>query len=563
MKWQPSLAVTIATALIVACASPQVADDQPTEQPEQAEQPDPVEVRILGANDFHGALEGPDGTVPVDGEDVDAGGAAYLAAHADRLRADVDHSTFVHAGDLIGASPLISALFYDEPTIEVMNAMGLDIAGVGNHEFDQGVDEFLRIVEGGCHEEEGCREDHTYEGAEFDFLAANVRWRYDNETILDPYTIREYDGIQIAYVGMTLEDTPSVVVPSAIEDVTFENEVESVEKLMPEFDEKGVDSVVVVVHEGGHHEEEFDDIGDCADVQGPIVDIAEGMPEEVEVIVSGHTHVPYICEFGDTLVTQAAHSGRVLTAIDLTFDADTGELTERSAEQHPVTDDIESVGSVASIVDEYGVLAEKEAQRVIGEITEELDRGERRGAGESPIGRLIADAQLAATDSEAGADVAFMNPGGIRAPLEYDEETGGAVTFEQLHTIQPFNNTLVTMTLTGEQIHKLLEQQWREDDRNHQLAVSAGFTYRWDPDADYGERVDFDSIKSFGEPLDKESEYRVTVNNFLADGGDGFTILKEGTDRTVGIVDLDALAEYVERYSPVRPPDQQRVKKVE
>ncbi len=568
-----SLYRTLATILIflflAACSSTPEVDPEgapPAEMPDFEEEEETVHLRILGFNDFHGALEGPNGEILVDGERIEAGGVHYLAGHMVNKRADADHTTIVHAGDLTGASPLTSALFHDEPTIEAMNLLGLDIAGVGNHEFDQGVDEFLRLVQGGCHPEEGCREGHEYEGAGFPYLAANVRWREEGETILPPYEVRHYGEVKVGYIGMTLEDTPSVVVPSAIVDVSFHEEVETVEQLVPELKEKGVDTIVVVVHEGAVPHGEVEDISDCADVRGPIVSIAEQMPEEVEVIVSGHTHSAYICEFGGRLVTQAGHSGRAFTVIDLHFDAATGELVERKARQHAVTPDIEPPPAVAELVYEYSSLAEQRAGRIVGTITDDLPRGPRSEAGESPIGRLIADAQLAATKEEADAQIALMNPGGIRDHLSFDADADepGAVTYAQLHTIQPFANTLITMSLTGEQIHRLLEQQWREgDQRPHVLAISSGFSYEWDPNAPLGERVDPESITLDGETIDPDETFRVTVNNFLADGGDGFSVLKEGTDRITGIVDLDALANYVEAHSPIAPPEDVRARRLD
>ncbi len=565
------LAIALIPLAVTACSSaPEVDPEEapPAEMPafDEEEQEETVHLRILGFNDIHGALEGPNGEVTVDGEEVEAGGVHYLGAHLEKLRGEADHTTVVHAGDLIGASPLTSALFHDEPTIEAMNKAGLDIAGVGNHEFDQGVDEFLRIVEGGCHAEEGCREGYEYEGAEFSYLAANVRWRDSGMSILPPYKVRQYGDVTVGYIGMTLEDTPSVVVPSAIEDVTFHSEAKVVEEYLPELQAKGVDTIVVVVHEGAVPHGESGEIDDCDDVRGPIVSVTEEMPEEVEVIVSGHTHSAYICEFDDRLVTQAGHSGRIISVIDLEFDAATGALVEHSAHQHPVTDDIEPHPEIAELLDKYVALAEERAGRVVGMITDDLPRGPRTAAGESPIGRLIADAQLAATKEEADAQIAFMNPGGIRDQLRYDDESDepGSVTYAQLHTIQPFANVLITMTLNGEQIHKVLERQWRDgDQRPHVLAVSSGFRYEYDPEAPLGERVEPDSITLDGETIDPDEEYRVTVNNFLADGGDGFTVLEEGSDRVTGIVDLDALADYIEAHAPIDPPTDVRATELE
>lgn len=561
MKYR-HLIITLLIALVIgACSSTPAVDDG---APEVAT-PEVVHLRLLAFNDFHGALEGPSGSVMVDGESVEAGGAAILAAHLDAERGEAHYTTVVAAGDLIGATPLISALFHDEPTIEIMNTIGLDVASVGNHEFDQGVDELLRIAHGGCHPEEGCREDHDYTGADFPYLAANVRFRDTGETIFPPYLIREYAGLQIAYVGMTLENTPQVVVPSAVETVTFHNEVETVQALMPELEEQGVDAIFVVVHEGAYPGDGSTDIGDCNDVTGPQVDLARAMSEDIPVIVGGHSHLAYICDIDGTLITQASSSGRVVTVIDIHIDTATGEIVEKSARQRATTHDLEPHLEVSTMVDSYAALADVRANRVVGQITEELPRGPRRTAGESPIGRLIADAQLAATAEEAGAQIAFMNPGGIRAALSFEtegREEPGQVTYAQLHTIQPFNNVLITMSLTGEQIHRLLEQQWRED-ATHHLAISQGFSYVYDPEAPFGERVDPTTIKLHGEVIDAGETYRVTVNNFMADGGDGFAVLKEGTDRTRGIIDLDALASYVEANSPLEPITEERARPVE
>ena len=575
MKWHSRISIALIAAFVaVACSSAPSVDDsaiQPTEKAGEiaadAQPSEPVHLRLLAFNDFHGALEGPSGNIMVDGESIEAGGVEYLAAHIDAERQDVEHTTVVAAGDLIGASPLVSSLFHDEPTIEALNLAGLDISSVGNHEFDQGVQELLRIDAGGCHPEQGCSGDTEFEGTQFKYLAANVRWRDSGETIMEPYKIREYGDLRVAYVGMTLENTPQVVVPSAIEDVTFHNEVETVEGLLPELEEQQVNAIVVVVHEGGSAGSEIRDIGDCPDVTGPVVTMAEEMPEQVVAIVSGHSHIPYICEFNDRLVTQAASSGRIVTVIDLHIDPETGEVVEQQARQRPVTSDIEADEDVAELVATYVERAEPRANRVVGQITADLPRGPRSEAGESPIGHLIADAQLAATADEAGAQIAFMNPGGIRDALSFEsgEESreDGSVTYAQLHTIQPFANILTTMTLTGEQLHQLLEQQWQDDSRPHLLAVSTGFSYEWNPEAPRGERVDPKSITLDGETIDPQQNYRITVNNFMADGGDGFTVLTEGTDRVGGIVDLEALSNYIETHSPIEPSDDTRARRLD
>lgn len=563
MKRRLSSRFLLIIALFFAACSTGAKDSAPDQVPaEQKVAAKPVQVRLLAFNDFHGALQGPVSQVMVDGEPKDAGGVAYLAAHIEAESTGEENVVVVAAGDLIGASPLISSLFHDEPTMEALGLAGLEISSVGNHEFDEGVQELLRIAHGGCHPDEGCREGYEYQGAPFTYLAANVLDRESGEPILPPYEIRDFGGVRIAFVGMTLEDTPNAVIPSAVASVRFEDEVETLEELLDELEDEEVDSIVLLIHEGGQPTREQESLADCGDLEGPIVEIAEEVDSLVSVLITGHTHQAFICEFDGKLVTGAMSKGRVLTVIDLEFDGESGELLKREARQRLISHDIEPKAEVARLVENYEMLVGPLAERTIGEITGEFTRGARLGAGTSPMGRLIADAQLAATAEEAGAQIAFMNPGGIRAPIEFtapDDAATSPVTFMQLHAVQPFGNILTTMTLTGEQIHELLESQWRGDGQRHVLGVSAGFSYVFDPEAPTGERVDPESITLNGEPLEEDEEYRVTVNNFMADGGDGFEILTKGTDRTVGPDDLTALIRYIEEHSPVSPVMEPRV----
>ncbi|MFU8803854.1 MAG: bifunctional metallophosphatase/5'-nucleotidase [Bradymonadaceae bacterium] len=550
-----------AALLVGACSSgPQVVSDAP---PETSEALSPIEVELIAFNDCHGHLQGPSGTVIVDGERVEAGGIAHLAAHIKAVRDAHPNTVVVAAGDLIGASPLISAIFHDEPTIKALGMAGLEISSVGNHEFDRGVDELLRMVEGGCHPKEGCREGYTYEGASFQYLAANVRYRETGETILPAYEIREFEGVKIAFIGLTLEATPDIVVPSAIVDVTFENEIETINALVPELQAQGIESIVVLIHEGGQPNKEIENINECPDLTGPIVTIAEGVDDAVDVIVSGHTHQPYICEFGGKLVTSSQSFGRIATKISLTIDRESRDIVGRSARQIVITHDIEPVAEIATLVAEYEELSASLATRPVGKIKADINR-ERNEAGESPLGAIIADAQLAATTAPdlGAAKIAFMNPGGIRDALLFESPTApepGVVTYAHLHTVQPFGNNLITMSLTGTQIHRLLEQQWEGQAHPRILQPSKGFTYKWNPENPDGRKVDPGSIKLDGEVLDANKKYRVTVNNFLANGGDAFTVLTEGTDLIGGVIDLDALITYVEAHSPLAPQKPSRI----
>ncbi len=546
------------------CSQPSPQSDEKATETAEADR-DLVPFHLVGFNDFHGHLESPAGEVEVGGERIEAGGAAQLAAHVRQFRREHENTSTVVAGDLIGASPLISALFHDEPTVEVMNELGLTAMPVGNHEFDEGWKELLRVAEGGCHPEDGCREGKDdWEGASFPFLAANVE-KPDGELLFDPYVVREYDGVQVGFLGLTLDGLPSIVVPSAVEGLEFRNEWKTINEYVPKLRDKGVETIVVLIHEGGVPSDKPDGLNDCPGLEGPIVEIAEKSHDAVDAFVSGHTHKTYNCRIDDKLVTSANSHGLLVTEYDFALDPESGDVVEMSAENVPIRANGPTDEEIASMVDEFETLAADEADRPVGTIADTLAREPDR-SGEMPLGEVIADAQLAATAAkkDGGADLALMNPGGVRGSLEHD--SGGEttkITYGQLHTIQPFGNQLVVMTLTGQQIHDLLERQWRGDAQPTILQVSEGFSYTWDASGTAGDRVDPDNIRLDGEPIDLEAEYRVTVNNFLAEGGDGFEILKEGKDRTWGQIDVEALVDYFAANSPISPPSESRIERVD
>jgi 5'-nucleotidase len=516
-----------------------------------------VSVQILAVNDFHGNLEPPTGSSGRIGT-VNAGGVEYLAAHINNLRATNPNTVVVSAGDLIGASPLLSALFHDEPTIEAFNEMGLDFNAVGNHEFDEGWHELVRMQEGGCHPVDGCLDGDDFAGANFQFLAANVVREDNGKTIFPAYKIRSFGTAKIAFIGMTLEGTPLIVTPSGISDLNFLDEADTVNALVPELKAKGVETIVVVVHEGGFPTGAYNE---CPGISGPIVDIVNRTDDEVDLFITGHTHQAYNCVIDGRPVTSAASFGRVLTDVDLTIDRGTGEVTSITANNNIVTRDVPKVSFLTTLIGEYNVIAAPLANRVIGTISADITRTQNP-AGESALGDVIADAQLAATDDPGFGEavVAFMNPGGIRADLAYASspagEGDGNVTYGEMFTVQPFGNSMVTMTLTGTQIDTLLETQWVV---NRVLQVSNGFTYEWSASAPVGSRVAIASIKINGVAIDPNASYRVTVNSFLADGGDGFAVLTQGTDRLGGEVDTDAFEKYFAANSPVAPGPQNRI----
>lgn len=523
-----------------------------------------VEVQILALNDFHGNIQPPSGSSGRVGA-IDAGGAEYLASHVKALEATNRNTVVVSAGDLIGASPLLSALFHDEPTIEAMNQIGLDINAVGNHEFDEGADELLRMQNGGCHPTDGCLDGDGFAGADFEFLAANVVDESSGDTIFPPYTIRNYNGAKVAFIGMTLEGTPLIVSPSGVAGLEFNDEADTVNALVPRLKQMGVSAVVVLVHEGGLPAA-GSGINTCTGISGPIVDIVERLDPRVDLVISGHTHQAYNCVVDGIPVTSAFSFGRLVTDIDMRVDRAKKEVTSLAIENRIVTRDVPRNGGITSLIDRYDAIAAPIANRVIGTITTSITRTPN-AAGESALGDVIADAQLEATNDPGFGDavVAFMNPGGIRTDLTYASspagEGDGNVTYGEMFAVQPFGNSLVTMTLTGGQIDELLERQFDNPSlgSNRILQVSDGFTYTYSQSATTGSKVDISSIRINGVPIDTSASYRVTVNSFLADGGDGFSVLLQGTDRLGGAVDTDALEAYFAANSPVSPGPQNRI----
>jgi 5'-nucleotidase len=530
-----------------------------------------VSVQILALNDFHGNLlppSGSSGRVSTATGTVDAGGVEYLATHISNLRALNPNTVVVSAGDLIGASPLLSALFHDEPTIEAFNEIGLDFNAVGNHEFDEGWHELVRMQEGGCHPVDGCLDGDDFAGANFQFLAANVVRQNNGKTIFPPYKIRSFANAKIAFIGMTLEGTPLIVTPSGISDLDFLDEADTVNALIPELKKNGVETIVVLIHEGGTQVPSSSPINSCTGISGPIVDIVNRFDDEVDVVISGHTHLPYNCVIDNKIVTSAFSFGRLVTKVDLTIDRTTGEVVTMSAENKIVTRDVPKASPLTALIAKYNAIAAPLANRVIGSITADITRT-NTAAGESALGDVIADGQLEATNDPGFGDavVAFMNPGGIRADLTYAGSSAGEgdgnVTYGEMFTVQPFGNSMVTMTLTGAQIETMLEQQFpgciAGVTSTRILQVSAGFTYTWQASGGACDKINPATIMLNGVMIDPSASYRVTVNSFLADGGDSFPILTQGTDRLGGEVDTDAFEKYFAAHSPVAPGPQNRI----
>ena len=519
-----------------------------------------VNLQILAINDFHGNIDSASGSFG------GTGGADYLATNIRAREADADNSIVVSAGDLIGASPLVSALFHDEPTIEAMNLIGLDINGVGNHEFDEGPEELLRMAHGGSHPVDGDLDGDPFFGADFEFLAANVVVDATGETLFPAYTVKNYQGVKVAFIGMTLEGTPTIVTPSGVAGLTFNDEVETVNALIPELQKKNIEAIVVLLHEGGFSDGGQNDCG--TGLTGPVAEISAALDPAVDLVIAGHTNDEFVCEIDGKWVTMADTRGRLFTDIDVTLNRVTKDMTVVSIENVPNLRSVEAAPDLRELIDKYVTLSAPLANQVIGTITTDITEDETP-AGESALGDVIADAQLAATSGPTVGEavVAFMNPGGIREDLLFASsgvEADGEVTFGEAFSVQPFGNSLVTMTLTGAQIDALLEQQFDNPDpgSNRILQVSEGFSYTWDAAAPVGSRVDPATIMINGSPIDLGTGYRVTVNSFLADGGDNFSVLVDGTNRLGGEVDLDALVTYFGANSPVAPGPQDRINRI-
>lgn len=524
-------------------------------------------VKLIGFNDFHGTIKAGEGS-------SSNPGVARFATRIDALRAQNPLNAVVSAGDMIGASPLTSALFKDEPTIEAMNRIGIDFNAVGNHEFDEGKTELHRMQHGGNHPSDAfsglglpqdVRGDGQFAGAAFGFLAANVHDTTTGQTVLPAYGVKDFLGNKVAFIGMTLKGTPTIVSPAGVAGLQFGDEADTVNALVPQLKAKGIESIVVLIHEGG-----FAAGGDngCDGVSGPIVDIVNRLDAAVDLVISGHTHRAYNCLLPNKAgkpvrVTSAGQYARMLTDIDLTIDTQTRDVISVAA-----TNVATGTGSATAeapyltdLVAHYDALSAVPKSRVIGTITAAISRSQN-AAGESALGDVIADAQLDATDDIGFGEavVAFMNPGGIRADLPFNAPDG-KVTFGDAFTVQPFGNSLVTMTLNGAQLKTLLETQFagcNGQSSTRMLQVSAGFAYSYSAGATCNARIT--AMTLGGVPVDPSAAYRVTVNSFLADGGDAFAVLTEGSNRLGGAVDLDAFEAYLQANpAGVAPGAQDRI----
>ncbi len=550
-----------------------------------------VRLDLLAINDFHGNLE----VIPSTSSSgrinsTPAGGVAYLARHLqnmrDQAKANGASTLTVAAGDLVGASPLLSAAFHDEPTIEAMNAIGLQAASVGNHEFDEGYQELLRLQKGGClpdgpdgeNNQNSCP-DHRFKGADFQYLAANVKYddgkSHSGRSIFPGYKIFNVKGVKVGFIGMTLKDTPSIVTQSGIQGLEFTDEVDTANALVPELRKKGVKAIVVLLHQGVVPSDPtaYDA---CTGVTGPALAIAQNLSPDIDAVISGHTHQAYNCTVLDPagqprLLTSASSFGRMVTDVHLLLDKKTKDVVRPAAyaQNKIVTNtDVSPVQELTDLVNLYKGLVSSIANAVIGHLAPAANGLVSRtanAAGESPLGDLIADAQR--TDPSVipsggvAPNIAFMNPGGIRADLLADTSTN-TITYGAAFTTQPFNNYDVSMDLTGQQILDLLEQQWAGGNvaPNNKILQVSGISYTWDQSNAPGSKVVPGSVQvdtnGDGTPdtaINPATTYRVVCNSFLAGGGDNFSVFAAGANQYFGGLDIDALSRYLGANDPYTP----------
>ncbi|SOE72812.1 5'-nucleotidase [Streptomyces sp. OV198] len=535
------------------------------------------DVQLLSFNDLHGNLEPPAGSsgrvteLQADGttKSIDAGGVEYLATHLREARKGNKYSITAAAGDMVGASPLISGLFHDEPTIDALNKLDLDVTSVGNHEFDEGAKELGRLQNGGCHPTDGCYDKKAkFQGADFPYLAANVTDEKTGKPILKPYWVWKKNGVKVGFIGVTLEGTPNIVSADGVKGLKFGDEVETINKYAKVLQRQGVKSIVALIHEGGApastaYNYDCDSPGAGDGISGPIVDIAKNVTPAVDALVTGHTHQAYACTIPDPsgkprMVTSASSFGRLYTDTTLTYDRWTGDIARTAVKSanHVVTRDVAKAADMTSLISKWKTLSAPIASRPIGYIAGEIGNA----GNESPLGDMIADAQLAYAKSvDPEADLAVMNPGGIRAGLTYaasGSEGDGVVTYGEAYTVQPFANTVNLVNLTGAQVITALQQQvsGANEAAPKILQISKGLTYTLDLTKTGAARVVADSIKLNGAAIDPAATYRVAMNSFLAGGGDGFAELGKGADVRVGGDDLAAFESYLTANSSATAP---------
>jgi 5'-nucleotidase len=551
------IALIAALTVLVTAGS---ADAKPKRKPK------PLAVQLLAFNDFHGHLEPTTpGTISRTGDPADrvpAGGAEYFATQVRLLRRRNPNTLLVSAGDLIGGSPLLSSLFHDEPTIEAMNKLGLYVNAVGNHEFDEGPAELLRMARGGCHPTDGCGDGTGFSGAKFHFLAANVERRATGKLIFPPYVIRRIDGIPIGFIGLTLKGTPRFIKVQYGTQLRFRDEAMTINRNVRRLKRRGVRAIVVLLHEGGFPIRPGVAPDDCPGLSGPLEAIIRRTSPEVDLFLTGHTHAAYNCVIDGRRVTSAGSYGRLITRIELEISRRGHDVRHVSARNWVVGQDVMRAPDMTALIERYSRFAAPLRDRLIGRTAARIGRS-RDPSGESRMGNVVADAQREAT----GTAAAFVNYGVVRAGLP-----AGDVTYGRAFQTQPFGTSLVTMTMSGQQIHELLKQQWCGREGRDVLQVSSTVTYTWSaavagsilgkPCSTAADPVT--DLRIAGSPVEPWEAFRITVNTSLT-SRTSFSILHTGTEPADGPGDTDALERHLSPSltgAPLVPPARDRINRV-
>jgi 5'-nucleotidase len=519
-----------------------------------------VNVTILAVNDIHGNTDSAPGGIDIADPahpgahiNIAAGGLDRMATLVKRLKAQNRNSIFVAGGDLIGASPLLSGLFHDEPVIEAMSAMGLAASSVGNHEFDKGPAELLRLQKGGCHPGDGCKGGHVFKGASFQYLAASTIVDATGNTLLPPYIVRRFEGIPVAFIGLTRHETGAMVAPASSAGLTFRDEADTINALVPRLKAQGINAFVVMIHYGDYT---TGGMNECKGMTGPLAAFLGKLDKAVKVVITADSHQAYNCQIDGRLVTQAYRYTAALTRIELKLDRRTRDVVSATATNLVVDPGLPPDPAIDRLLDNYRRRSGALAARVIATIPAPLPVPvEEKRTVEIALGDLIADAMRAASDR---AQIAFINPGGIRVGID----KAGPVTHGDLFAVLPFNNNIVTLDLTGAQIKVLLEQQWNPQ-LTRIMKVSAGFSYAWDGRRPVGDHVVPGSMTLDGAPIRPDASYRLAVVDFLATGGDGMTIFTQGRNQVAGGPILDALEAWLPAHVPVDGKPAGRIKRVD
>ena len=495
----------------------------------------PIGLQLLGINDFHGQLD-------TYNSKINAGGVEYLAAYLKDREAENPNTLLLHAGDAVGASSPVSALLQDEPTIKILNELGFDAGTVGNHEFDEGVEEMMRLIDGGSHPK--TKEKYgEFEGAKFPYVAANIVDKATGKNILDPYTVIDVNGIPVGVIGVALSDTPSIVIPSAVQNIQFTDETEAINRYTAELKAQGVETIVVLAHNPSFSNPDGSNAGE------ELVEIAQNVDDEVDVLLGGHNHAFTNTKVDGKIVVQSYSSGTAFSDVDLLINPVTKDVMVGKSEiVTTYRDKIAPDAKIKAILDGYVAEVAPILNEVIGKTSSYISR-DTSAAGESAMGNLVADSMRWQT----GTDFAFMNSGGVRADID-----AGPISWKEAFTVQPFGNDLVKMNVTGEVIKTLLEQQWGSKVR---IMPISGLKVTYDDSRAAGDRI-VSIVKNDGTPVEMDQTYSITVNNYMAGGGDGYAILATITDKTIDVVDLDALVNYIKAKGEVNPQIEGRVTKL-